>query len=272
MLNQFVKSVEQITKQRLVTESLKGCIVAAKKYFTTSSIPLSVFKEHRPSNADPDFEFTPANMEKVDKIIAKYPASYKQSAVIPLLDLAQQQSKGWLPLSAMNRVAQILEMPEIRVYEVATFYTMFNRSRVGSYHILVCGTTPCMLQGSRNLVQTISNHLGIGMGQTTQDGMFTLGEMECMGSCVNAPMIAIADYTGGAEKYTYNYYEDLTTQSVIEIIETLRKGGVPKVGSQFRNKSEPKGAVVNDKWVQFEGQRTLTEEPRGPYCRDLENA
>eukprot|EP01023_Acetabularia_acetabulum_P069162 TRINITY_DN9959_c0_g1_i5.p2 TRINITY_DN9959_c0_g1~~TRINITY_DN9959_c0_g1_i5.p2 ORF type:complete len:154 (-),score=26.08 TRINITY_DN9959_c0_g1_i5:348-809(-) len=149
---------------------------------------------------------------------------------------------------------------------------MFNRSRVGTYHILVCGTTPCMIQGSRNIVKAISDHLGIKMGETTQDMMFTLGEMECMGCCVNSPMIAVADYSGGAENYTYNYYEDLTTEAVVNIIETLQTGEYPTFGSQFRNKGEPAGAVVNDKWVPMDGPRTLTVEPRGPYCRDLNTA
>ena len=135
----------------------------------------------------------------------RYPSNYKAAAVIPLLDIAQQQNDGWLSVSAMNRVAAILGMADMRVYEVATFYTMFNRSKVGKYHLMVCGTTPCMLRGSRDVYAEISNHLGgVEFGDSTPDGMFTLSEMECMGCCVNAPMIAVADYTNGTEGYVHN--------------------------------------------------------------------
>ena len=130
-----------------------------------------------------------------------------QSAVIPLLDLAQQQHNGWVPVAAMNKIASILEVAPIRVYEVATFYTMFNRQPVGKYHVMVCGTTPCMLRGSRDIEAALSKHWGIERGETTKCGTFTLGEMECMGSCVNAPMIVVADYTNGVEGFSYNYYE-----------------------------------------------------------------
>ena len=147
----------------------------------------------------------------------------------------------------------------IRVYEVATFYSMFNRSKVGSYHVMVCGTTPCMLRGSRDIEKALSEHLGVKKFETTRDGKFTLGEMECMGCCVNAPMIAVADYTGGVEKYTYNYYEDLTPESAVSIVQTLAQGKMPeKVGSQIRNKAEP-----------ITGTTTLNTEPTGPNCRDL---
>ncbi|KAI7842350.1 hypothetical protein COHA_003990 [Chlorella ohadii] len=205
--------------------------------------------------------------------MSRYPTNYKASAVIPLLDLAQQQNEGWLSLAAMNRVAKILDMAEIRVYEVATFYTMFNRSKMGKYHVMVCGTTPCMLQGAKGIYKALKEHLGIDYGQTTPDGMFTLGEMECMGACVNAPMIAIADYTKGVEGFSYNYYEDLTPEDTIKIVDTLKKGGKPKVGSQHRLKAEPAGAVANGKWVPSKPGAdglTLQGEPPGPYCRDLD--
>lgn len=184
-----------------------------------------------------------------------------QSAAIPLLDLAQQQNGGWVPVSAMNKIASILEVAPIRIYEVATFYTMFNRQPVGKYHVMVCGTTPCMLRGSRDIEAALAKHWGIAKGETTADGMFTLGEMECMGCCVNAPMIVVADYTGGVEKFTYNYYEDLTPDSVVKLVDQLKAGGtgaIKKLGSQMRDKAEP-----------FGGQTTLTEPPPGPYCREL---
>jgi NADH dehydrogenase (ubiquinone) flavoprotein 2 len=131
-------------------------------------------------------------MERLNAIISKYPTQYKKAAVLPALDLAQRQH-GWLPLSAMNKVAEILEMPRMRVYEVATFYTMYNREKIGTYHIQVCTTTPCELCGAQEILRAIENHLGIKAGETTQDNLFTLSEVECAGACVNAPMMAIND-------------------------------------------------------------------------------
>lgn len=113
--------------------------------------------------------------------------------------------------------------------QVATFYTMFNRSPMGKYHLMVCGTTPCMLQGAKGIYEALQKHLGVSYGQTTEDGMFTLSEMECMGACVNAPMITVADYTNGVEGFRYDYYEDLTPEDTIKIVEALRKGKQPKV-------------------------------------------
>jgi len=225
------------------------------------------------NNLETEFDFTPSNYKRAEEIMSRYPDNWRQSAVIPLLDLAQQQNDGWLSLAAMNRVAKVLGMAEIRVYEVATFYTMFNRSKIGKYHVMVCGTTPCMLQGAKGIYKALKDHLAIDYGQTTPDGMFTLGEMECMGACVNAPMVAIADYTKGVEGFSYNYYEDLTPADAIGIIETLKKGGQPKVGSQHRSKAEPAGAVVDGQWVPSApnaAEMTLTGEPSGPYCRDLD--
>lgn len=128
------------------------------------------------------------------------------------------------------------------------------------------------LQGAQRIESALVKHLGINLGQTTPDGMFTLGEMECMGACANAPMITIADYTKGVEGFKYNYYEDLTPEDTINIIETIKKGGTPKVGSQHRTKAEPAGCVANDKWMPSEGMQTLTGTPPGPYCRDLDAA
>ena len=225
------------------------------------------------------FDFNPANYNLVHKLLDRYPSNYKASAVIPLLDLAQQQNEGWLSLTAMNKVAEVLEMPPIRVYEVATFYTMFNRSKIGKYHLQICGTTPCMLQGSRRIEAAIRRHLNIEVGETTKDGMFTLSEMECMGACVNAPMIAVADYTKGVEGYTYTYYEDLTEKAVVNIIEQLKRGEKPTPNSQHRYKILPQGAVVSHKgetleWVGATGEvhRTLTSQPNAPFCRDLDAA
>ncbi|RZB62339.1 NADH dehydrogenase [ubiquinone] flavoprotein 2, mitochondrial isoform D [Glycine soja] len=157
------------------------------------------------------WEFTEANQAKVKEILSHYPSNYKQSATIPLLDLAQQQHGGWLPVSAMDAVAKIVEVPPIRVYEVATFYSMFNRAKVGKYHLLVCGTTPCMIRGSRGIEEALLKHLGVKRNEVTPDGLFSVGEMECMGCCVNAPMITVADYSNGSEGYTYNYFVRLSS-------------------------------------------------------------
>jgi NADH dehydrogenase (ubiquinone) flavoprotein 2 len=244
-----------------------------QRFFATNSHDIfNIHKDAPHNNKGTEFDFTEANYQRAAEIISRYPPNYKVSAMIPLLDLAQQQNDGWLSLAAMNRVAKILEVPEIRVYEVATFYTMFNRSKMGKYHVMVCGTTPCRLQGAQHIEKALTDHLGIHIGQTTEDGMFTLGEMECMGACVNAPMVAIADYTKGVEGFTYNYYEDLTPKDVVNIVEDLRKGKKPRMGSQYRSKAEPAGAVANGKWVPKEGSTTLSGPPRGPYCRDLDAA
>lgn len=155
------------------------------------------FLQHRGddenNSADRPFDFTEENYKIVRQILNKYPKNYKQSGIIPLLDLAQRQCGNFLPLSAMNKVAEVVGVPPVRVYEVASFYTMFNRERVGKYFIQLCGTTPCMVNGSEEIKATICKHLGIEDGETTSDGLFTLKEVECLGACVNAPMVQIND-------------------------------------------------------------------------------
>ena len=168
------------------------------------------------------FEFNGENLARAQKIIAKYPAGRQASAVIPLLDIAQRQSGNWLPQVAMDYVADMLEMPRVRVYEVASFYTMFNLRPVGENFIQVCTTTPCWLRGSDSIVGACKKKLGIGMGDTTADGKFSLVEVECLGACVNAPMVQIND----------EYYEDLTPELMEKLIDTLASGKKPGVGSQ----------------------------------------
>ena len=168
------------------------------------------------------FAFTADNMARARQIIAKYPAGRQASALIPLLDIAQRQHDNWLPRAAMDYVAGLLEMPPIRVYEVATFYTMFNLAPVGRHFIQVCRTTPCWLRGSDGITKTCRDKLGIEMGETTPDGKFTLKEVECLGACVNAPMAQIND----------DYYEDLTPESMARLIDDLAAGRKPSVGSQ----------------------------------------
>ena len=186
-----------------------------------------------PKELQPDsFTFTAENLEKARLIISKYPPRRQASAVMPLLDLAQRQNQNWLPQMAMNAVAELLDMPRIRVYEGATFYTMYNLAPVGEYFVQVCTTTPCWLRGSDEVVSACTRKLGIGLGETTHDGKFTVIEVECLGACVNAPMMQINDY----------YYEDLTAQSTEAVLDSLANDQIPTKGSQCgRHASEPSG-------------------------------
>jgi len=219
---------------------------------STSSYRLASDKEYvhrdtKENNPDVKFDFTPENYKRVEAILTMYPEGHKAAAVIPLLDLAQRQHDGWLPLSAMNKVAEVLKMARMRVYEVVTFYTMFNRNPIGKYHIQVCTTTPCWLCNSDGILKTIEDKLGIHVGQTTSDGLFTLSEAECLGACVNAPMLSIND----------DYYEDLTEQDINEILDEIKTGGKPKAGPRSkRYAAEP-----------LPGLTSLTEPPKEPGFR-----
>lgn len=189
-----------------------------------------------PPPADSTFCFTPENEAKAQATIAKYPPRRQASAVLPLLDLAQRQNGGWLSRAALDYVASYLQMPPIRVYEVATFYTMFNLKPIGRHHVQVCTNLPCWLRGSDEIVATCRKHLGVEPGQTTTDGGFTVSEVECLGACVNAPMVQIDD----------DYYVDLTADSMANILETLKAGGTPKPGSQSgRHSCEPAGGLTS---------------------------
>jgi NADH-quinone oxidoreductase subunit E len=186
-----------------------------------------------PGHAEPQsFVFTPENKAEAEKLIARYPKGRQQSAVMGLLWLAQRQSGGWLPRAAMEHVAAILSMAPIRVYEVATFYTMYNLKPVGKHHIQLCRTTPCWLRGSDALREVCEKKLGIGLKEATPDGKFSLIEVECLGACVNAPMIQIND----------DFYEDLDAKSMEALLDALARGEAPKVGSQTgRQGSAPDG-------------------------------
>jgi NADH-quinone oxidoreductase subunit E len=174
------------------------------------------------ATAAKQFTFTPDNLARAQKIVAKYPAGRQASAVIPLLDIAQRQNNNWLTREAMDYVADMLEMPRIRVYEVATFYTMFNKDKVGKNFIQVCTTTPCWLRGSADIVNTCKKKLGVGANEVTADGKFSWMEVECLGACVNAPMVQIND----------DYFEDLTPELMSKLIDDLKAGNKPTVGSQ----------------------------------------
>jgi len=183
------------------------------------------------------FAWTAANAAKAKAIIARYPEGRQASAVIPLLDLAQRQvgaeteTQGWLPIPVQEYVARELDMPAVRVLEVASFYTMFNLAPVGRFHVQVCGTTPCMLRGSDHVLAACKAR-GLRKGHTTDDGLFTLTEVECLGACANAPMVQIND----------DNYEDLTEASMGAILDALAAGKAPKPGPQInRQTSCPEG-------------------------------
>ena len=200
--------------------------------------------EGLPFEQPESFEFTPEKLEQAKAHIAKYPAGRQASAVLPLLWIAQEQHGGWLPRAAMDHVAQILEMAPIRVYEVATFYTMFNLRPVGRYLLQACTTTPCWLRGSDAVVQACRSKLGIDVGGTTADGLFTLVEVECLGACVNAPILQVND----------DFYEDLDAPATEALLDALRDGKPPLPGSVIgRQGSEP-----------VTGRTTLVEPGAGP--------
>ena len=179
------------------------------------------------------FDFTPENRAWCDAQIAKYPPGRQASAVIPLLWKAQAQHDYWLPKPAIEKVAEILDMPYIRVLEIATFYSMFNLAPVGKHFIQLCGTTPCMLRGSEDVLRACKDAGGLkGVGDTSADGLFTLTEVECLGACVNAPILQIDD----------DYYEDLDYESAVKLLEAFKRGERPKPGSAIgRQASAPAG-------------------------------
>jgi NADH-quinone oxidoreductase subunit E len=192
-----------------------------------------------------EFAWTKDNAAQAKTVIGRYPPGRQQSAIIPLLDLAQRQvgaetnTQGWLPVPVIEFVARLLDMPFIRAYEVATFYTMFNLAPVGRFHVQVCGTTPCMLRGSDDVMAACVAK-GMKKGGTTADGLFTLNEVECLGACANAPMVQIND----------DNYEDLTFESMTAILEALARGETPKPGPQIdRQTSAPEGGPTTLRYM-----------------------
>ena len=177
------------------------------------------------------FEWSEENFSKVKTIIDKYPSGKQQSAVIPVLDLAQRQNKGWLTKNIIEKVAETLSMSFIRVMEVASFYSMFNLEPIGKNFIQICRTTPCWLRGSDKLLEVAKNVTGCNLGETSKDDKFTLVEVECLGACCNAPMIQIND----------DYYEDLTEENFKHLLLKLKENEKISTGSQTgRQSSEPK--------------------------------
>ena len=181
-----------------------------------------------------EFAFTAENLAWAQQQIAKYPEGRQQSAVILLLWRAQEQAGGWLPQKAIEHVAEILGMANIRVLEVATFYTMFNLAPVGKFHVQMCGTTPCMLRGAGALIDICNRRIG-HQYEVTADGKFSWVEVECLGACVNAPMAQI----------NYDYYEDLTPETFEKILDEMAAGRTPKPGPQIdRQLSAPIGGAT----------------------------
>ena len=184
------------------------------------------------ASADDTFEWDGASRERIAVIVKRYPSERKASAALPLLDLAQRQNGGWVSTAAMECVAATLEMPPIRVMEVATFYTMFNLQPVGKNLVQLCRTTPCWLRGSEDLAAVCREVTGCAPGQSSADGLFTVMEVECLGACCNAPMVQIND----------EFFEDLTPENFATVLTKLKAGETVTAGSQTgRAGSEPEG-------------------------------
>ena len=195
---------------------------------------MSVRRLAPPEQQPKEFSFSKANLEWAKAQIVKYPEGRQRSAIIPLLWRAQAQAGGWLPEAAIRYVADFLGVPHIRGLEVATFYTMFNLSPVGKVHVQLCGTTPCRLRGADELEDICRKRIGDQM-QVTDNGKFSWVEVECLGACVNAPMVQIGD----------DYYEDLTPETFNNILDQFAAGKTPKPGPQIdRHLSEPFGGAT----------------------------
>ena len=187
---------------------------------------LKKISKEQPNN----FEFNNINLDLANKMVKNYPEGKQQSAVMALLYLAQKQNNNWIPLAAMKYIAKFLSMPYIKVYEVATFYSMYNLSPVGKFFYQVCTTTPCMLRGAYNLVDVCKKKISKNENELSEDGNSSWMEVECLGACINAPMIQINE----------DYYEDLDEKKLEKIIDQTLKGEIPKPGSyRGRINSEP---------------------------------
>ncbi len=258
--------------------------IASRAYRATPRAAAGYFK-HFPTAANPsdtdEFEFTPESEEKIKFALSKFPDTLqgKQSGIMPMLWIVQQQldathatidakmqggafpmgedtafvgtqgGGGWVPLAAMKAIAKRLGCSDMDVYEVATFFTMYNREQLGKFHIQLCATTPCMVCGAYDIMHTIEAHLGIKAGETSADGNFTLTEVECLGACANAPMIQINDY----------FFEDLTPATTVTLLDDLVAGRPVKIG--------PQNGRVHALGPQ--GRTCLKDFEAKPYCREL---
>jgi NADH-quinone oxidoreductase E subunit len=206
------------------------------------------------SDQPKSFKFTAENEKEIKRIIAKYPKGRQASAVMPLLDLAQRQHDNWIPMAAIEAIAVRLDMAEIRVLEVATFYTMFNLKPVGKYFLQACTTTPCWLRGSDEMMRCIKDRYGIASGQTSDCGRFSLLEVECLGACVNAPILQVND----------DFYEDLDYQTTGALLDSLEADAPLPVGSVVgRSGSEASGGGTTLAAVKSGKPATSTSKKRG---------
>ncbi len=178
--------------------------------------------KHVEQNQPDTFEFSAANQKRIEEILKKYPPERKKSAVMPLLDLAQRQHDNWIPNAAIKKIGEILEVPQIKVYEVATFYTMYNLAPVGKYFVQVCTTSPCMIRGSGKIVNLCKKYISEKEGKLSDDKKASWTEVECLGACVSAPMMQIND----------DFYEDLTEETATKIFEGIKIDKLPNPGSQ----------------------------------------
>jgi NADH-quinone oxidoreductase E subunit len=178
--------------------------------------------KHVEQNQPDTFEFSAANQKRIEEILKKYPPERKKSAVMPLLDLAQRQHDNWIPNAAIKKIGEILEVPQIKVYEVATFYTMYNLAPVGKYFVQVCTTSPCMLRGSGKIINLCKKFISEKEGKLSEDKKTSWIEVECLGACVSAPMMQIND----------DFYEDLTEETATKIFEGIKIDKLPNPGSQ----------------------------------------
>ena len=185
----------------------------------------------RPAKNQPEnFEFNSSSLEAANQVISKYPKDKQQSAVMALLYIAQKQNNNWIPLAAMKYIGKFLDMPYIKVYEVATFYSMYNLAPVGKYFVQVCTTTPCMIRGAYKLVEACKEKISENESELSRDKSCSLMEVECLGACVNAPMLQIND----------DYYEDLDKEKTFKILDKILNGETPKPGSyRGRTNNEP---------------------------------
>ena len=180
------------------------------------------------------FSFDKENLIRAREILKMYPKNFKESSIMPLLSLAQSQHNGWLPKKAIEYVSEFLEIPEIKVLELATFYSMYNLSPVGKFHIEICTTSPCMLRGSDEILSNFEKKLGIETGHISDDNNFSLNRVECLGACVNGPVVKINE----------NYYEDLDIDSANKLLKNMNEGKKLKIGPQSSRKgSEPKKRI-----------------------------
>ncbi|KAK4156285.1 thioredoxin-like [2Fe-2S] ferredoxin-domain-containing protein [Chaetomidium leptoderma] len=243
------------TAVRSASRAARPFVRQTRAFSLTARRPSDTLMVHRntaDNNPDIPFKFTEQNEAIITEVLKRYPPQYKKAAVMPLLDLGQRQH-GFTSISVMNEVARLLDMPPMRVYEVASFYTMYNRTPVGKFHVQACTTTPCQLGGcgSDAIVRAITEHLGVKQGETTADGLFTFLEVECLGACVNAPMVQIND----------DYYEDLTPETMKSLLTALKESvtDVAKAGKA----PKPGPLSGRDTCENSAGLTNLTSEPWG---------